>query len=238
MFLIPHKYAYLVGTLIFFIPWLILFWHRKDLRKEMIVMSIIASFAGISTAYFWTQDWWRPYTITGTRIGIEDLLLGISNGGIAAVLYEEVFRRKLYKRKSKEEHNKGLLFLVIVNFIFFLVILYGLKTTSFYAFLFSMISFCVALVILRRDLLISSLINGLLMVLMVLPVYYILIIFSPGLIDKIYLFDTLSGIRITGIPIEELVFYYLFGFVGTLFYEYWQGWGLVKMPIKWKQNRF
>lgn len=41
------------------------------------------------------RDWWHPPTITGTRIGIEDLLYAIGNGGVLAVLYTIVFRQGL-----------------------------------------------------------------------------------------------------------------------------------------------
>lgn len=97
--MIPYKYTYFVGTIIFFIPWLILYLWRKDIRKQMLQLSIWVAIGSLITAYFWwTIDWWRPETITGTRIGLEDLLLGFSNGGIAAVIYEEVFRKRLYRR--------------------------------------------------------------------------------------------------------------------------------------------
>jgi len=33
----------------------------------------------------------------------------------------------------------------------------------------------------------------------------------------------LSGHRITGIPVEEIIFWFLAGFLFGPFYEYWQG---------------
>ena len=109
------KYAYLLGTIIFLIIWLILYLHRKDLRKEMIVMSMLVAILGMFSEYlWWTHDWWRPQTITGTTIGIEDLLLGFTNGGIAAVLYEELFKKRMYKYKSRN-HNLRVLSLIMLS---------------------------------------------------------------------------------------------------------------------------
>ena len=42
----------------------------------------------------WTVDWWQPETVTGTRAGIEDAILGFTNGGLGAVLYEVVFKKR------------------------------------------------------------------------------------------------------------------------------------------------
>ena len=77
--MIPIKYAYLVGTIVFFIPWLILFLMRKDLRREMLIGSVsIAIVSFLTSLFLFTVDWWHPETITGTRVGIEDLLLGFN----------------------------------------------------------------------------------------------------------------------------------------------------------------
>lgn len=193
-------------------------------------MGTIAAIGSFATAYFWTIDWWRPQTITGTRIGIEDFILGISNGGIAAVVYEEVFRKRLYRRDKR--HDKGILFLVVLTCLLFLFLFQSLRLNSFEACIGALVVFCVILIVIRKDLFFSSFINGFLMILIALPVYYAMMLLSPGVIEKTYLLDKLSGIRITGIPIEEIIFYYVFGFMVTLLYEYWQGLGIRKEPVK------
>lgn len=70
------------------------------------------------------------------------------------------------------------------------------------------------------------------MTIIVLPIYYLMMIFSPNIIEKTYLLNSLSGIRITEIPIEELIFYFVFGSMVGLMYEYWQGLGLRKAVVK------
>lgn len=187
-------------------------------------MGIIGAIGMVVTQYFWTVDWWRPLTITNTRIGIEDALLGFNNAGIAAVLYEEVFRRQLYKRSKT--HDKGIIFLVILTCILFIVLFIALSLSSFNACIISLSLFSIIMMFLRRDLLLSSLINGLLMTVLVLPIYYLMIFLSPNIIENTYLLDKLSGIRITGIPIEELIFYFIFGSMVGLVYEFWHGLGL------------
>jgi len=64
---VPFSYTYFIGTLLFMIPWVFIFATRKDLRREMIAISILGGVVSVITGYWWwTIDWWRPQTITGT----------------------------------------------------------------------------------------------------------------------------------------------------------------------------
>ena len=220
---IPDQYAYLASTLLFLVFWLVLYYHRKDLRKEMLFMSISIAVVGIFAEYFWwTVDWWRPITITGTHVGIEDFLLGFTNGGIAGVLFEEVFKKKFYKRKSLE-HNFGAFVLILINFLIIAVGFWYFNLSSFWATTFGLFITGSLIIFFRHDLWIDAVISGFLVAILFLPFYSIFIFLSPGIIEKTWLFDHLTGIRITGVPIEDIVFYFLVGFVVGPFYAYWQG---------------
>lgn len=230
--IVPYKFSYLVGTVIFFIPWLILFIHRKDVRQEMLFMGTLFALGSALSAYlWWTIDWWHPPTITETRVGIEDLLLGFSNGGIAAVLYEEIFRKRLYIR-SKNSHKFGLEILLLLFFFIISVLFWIFHLTSFVASSIGMVILGIILIYLRRDLFISSFINGLLMTLVSMPVYFILIFVSPGWIERVWDFQKISGIMVAGIPAEDLIFYFLFGFLIAPLYEYWKGEYLRRVPSR------
>lgn len=228
--MIPLRFAYLVGDLVFLAIWLLLYYHRKDLRREMWAMSIFIALAGVIAEYYmWTKDWWRPTTITGTIVGFEDFLLGFTNGGIAAVLYEEILRRRFYKRQAHSNHIQCLLFAIGIGFVMS-VSFWVFGHTSFIATAIGLAVGGGILVVLRKDLLVSSLTNGALMALVVFPAYYVPIWVSPGVIEKTYLFDHLTRITITGVPIEDIIFYFLVGFLVAPLYEYWQCVGLRKIP--------
>jgi hypothetical protein len=224
--MLPNKYAYLTGTLMFMIPWVLFYLLRKDLRKEMLFMSVAVAIGSIVTSYFWwTKDWWRPMTITSTVVGIEDLILGFSNGGIAAVAYEEIYKKRCYRREKGSAQYEALSVILTLAFSTSFIF-WGLKLTSFTASSIAMILSGVFLIYIRKDLLIDALVSGFIMVLISTPVYLILIFISPNLIENTYLFKYLSGLRILGIPIEELIFYFLFGFIIGPLYEVWQGYRL------------
>jgi hypothetical protein len=52
--------------------------------------------------------------------------------------------------------------------------------------------------------------------------YFTIMLVSPGWIAQTYYFNHLSGILILGIPIEEVIFWFLAGVVFGPFYEYWK----------------
>jgi len=165
--IIDYQYAYLVGTLIFFIPWLILFSLRKDTRREMLVISLAIGFGMVVTQYiWWTIDWWHPETITGTRVGIEDFLLGFSNGGVVAVIYEFLTRKHLYtvKKYTHRHHWLHSIALIALGGGAIGIAFWIFHIHSYTASLFGMFLFAAAMISFRRDLLPNALLSGLLMV--------------------------------------------------------------------------
>lgn len=227
--MIPLEFAYLFWNILLLIPWLILFILRKDLQKEMLTMGLLMAVFSIITAhFFWTKDWWRPVTITGGPIGFEDFILGFLTGGIGGVLYEEIFKRRLYKR-SLGTHNFWAFYFIFQTLLILFVFSWIFHFTSFVASSIAIPAGVLILWFLRKDIIMSSLLNGCLMVLVMIPTYWIVIYANPDWIDKTWLFNFLSNTRLLNIPIEELVFWFIFGAGVAPFYEYWQGLRLRKM---------
>lgn len=191
-------------------------------------MSFGTAIAGLVLEYLvWTVDWWRPLTITGTKIGIEDVILGITNGGLGAVLYEIVFGKRtralrknsIVKRLFKKRQWllwTPLLASVIVGSTIFWI----LGWHSFWATILSYLIGAGLMVLLRRDLLPGAVFGGLSMVLVTVPVYKLLVFFFPGVIEQFWLLDNLSGFLVWGIPIEDLGFYFAAGAFLAPFYEF------------------
>src|SRR5919199_2313784 len=89
-----YRYAYLFGSLLFIPVWGWLFWRTPQARREMISMSaLFAVSIGVPLEWLlYSRDWWHPITVTGTAIGVEDVIYSIGNGGYMAALYAAVFR--------------------------------------------------------------------------------------------------------------------------------------------------
>ena len=226
--MLPFQYIYLLFTLICFIPWFIFYLYRKDLRREMLVMSIFLALYGVFVDYAWyTVDWWQPQTITGTRVGIESFLLGFTNGGVISVLYSVVFNKKSKKYK-KSPNTTGAISLIVFEILFISALFWVFRIPSPIASSMGIAVTGVLLVIMRKDLLANALMGGLLTLLLSLPIYYLLTHFYPHFAQQTYLLDRLSGLIFIGIPVEDFIFYFLVGFLFAPFYKFWQNERLVQ----------
>lgn len=221
--MVDFRYTYLVAVLTFFIPWGLLWWRRSDLRKEMLVMGLLLMVVGVFTSYFWwAVDWWHPPTVTGTRIGIEDFILGFTNGGVAAVLYEGVFGYKEYRQRGQRHVLSGLGILTMVPLLTWLLYeKFDVASAAGTAIALGIVG--LMMVVLRRDLIWPAIGGGILMMLVTLPFYYLIMVISPGWVEATWAWDHLTGRKFTGIPIEDLIFYFQAGFVAAPLYDYMLG---------------
>lgn len=215
------KFIYLVSLIPFALIWILLFYLRKDLRKEMIFMSLLIGILSVITSYYWwTLDWWRPLGVFQNTI-LEDFIMGFTSGGIMATLYEVLFKRTFYKRKMHHHMSGGLTILLILAQMTSWFV-YGIGVTTFWASTIAMTAVAIIMLVIRKDLFINSLLSGILMAAVSFLFYFFTILLSPNWLKVTYL-SGLSGIRLIGIPIEEFVFWFLAGMVFGPLYEYWQG---------------
>lgn len=219
---VDQRFVYLIALIPLCVVWVFIFYKRKDLRQEMLLMSVIIGILSVITSYYWwTIDWWRPLTATGTIIGIEDFIMGFTTGGIMATLYEVVFKRSFYRRKLHHHISGGLTLLFLLGQTT-MWLFWGVGLTSFWSGILAMCLIAIVILFVRRDLVMNAVLSGILMVAVSFLFYYTILLISPEWISHTYL-SGLSGIRLTGIPIEEYIFWFFAGLVFGPFYEYWQG---------------
>ena len=222
-------YAYLFATLPLLLVWTLLYVRRKDLRQEMLSMSFLLGFLSVVTSYYWwTIDWWRPLTVTGTKVGIEDFLMGFFMGGIIAIIYEVITTRRYSKNhvRSHGPYDFWLILLLLAQTTSWLF--YGIHLTSFYASSLAMLLAAGVMLFIRRDLIINAMISGACTALISMLFYATALLISSSWVSMTYL-NSLSGVRVSGVPIEEFIFWFLAGLVFGPFYEFWKGLRLKKL---------
>lgn len=231
--MVDYQYTYLLQALLFLIVWLSLFLWRKDARKEMLILSSIFMVIGPITELIYTIDWWSPNFLFGfSKIGVEDFLFGFACGGISAVIYEIIFKKKikLKKEKKNDKQIKNIRFITLailaVTLFFIPTIFMGIN--SLYA---TIIALGIPILIIwfkRKDLILNSILSGMLLLLVASIVGTILEFLTPGWINAFYHFTNTPHIILFNIALDDLIWYFLAGaFIGPL-YEYWQEGKLVK----------
>ena len=234
--ILDHQLAYLMGDILFGIVWLTLFILRKDLRREMWVMSAIGAILS-PLALVYLPDYWYPEHITGPfMLGIEDFLFAFFIAGIGAVLYEVVTNRVHTLCECRRVPKKRIIGIIIMSVLVLLASLYGFKLNSIYAnylafgFLFAYIIYF------RRDLLWQSLVSGFMVALLMFIFYQVWITIYPGIIEHWWKLSNISGVLIFGVPFEEIIWGASWGMAGGSIYEYVRGIGTYSMSSKRLKN--
>lgn len=221
-----YKYTYLILGLSFFIVWLILFLWRKDTRRQMIEMSLIVAFAGPTADILSIKDWWHPLTLTNTGIGFESFIVGFMIGGIATVLYEDIFRKKVKEHKKskkvKRMDNFNFLFLLILSVALYFGSYYTFHLNSLWAIIIATVVPTLVMWLHRTDLIISSFITAMLLVYVAIIVYELVNLITPGWVQEFWYFQNTPRIMVFSLPIDDIIWYSTVGlFFGPL-YEYWK----------------
>lgn len=223
------NYAYFIYSNVALFIWLVLFLYRRDVRKEMLFVSILTGLGGLfADALVYTKDWWKPEYVLGSVIGLEDIIFGFAIGGISAVIYEEIFMKRHYKDRKIIPSNLLELVFVLSFSITFVITFWFLNLHSFIS---NIIAYSIAIAIIyatRKDLILYSLLSGSLLVLVSMPLFWITLVFYPTWVQDTWLLHNLFGKLILGIPLEDLVWFYFTGlFIGPL-YEFWYGYRTAK----------
>jgi len=226
-----YKYAYLIANFFFLAVWLFIFWRVKNLRRPMLIMSLItASFGPISEIWYFA-DYWKPEIALPLPIvgGVEDLLFGFSIGGIGAFAYESLFVRgvcKCVEKKGKRELFLLIFFAIEGTAMIILNNLLGLN--SIYASSIGMVVFAMIMLVLRPDLLIHAVGSAFLVAGTMFVIYFLGQEFFPKShfwVERIWkLSGTEQGIVIfKHIPWTEMLWGLSWGLVWGPMYEFLVG---------------
>lgn len=213
------KYSYLGYSLIFLSIWIVFYILRPDLRRRMMIFSLIITPLGPLSEVWFLRDYWRRPTITGSLIGLEDGIFAFAIGGIAHSIYKVFLNRAAIQ--SDDQPRRG--WLVIAFFILTflpLVLLTGLyHVNSIFSSALSLFLIAALTWILRSDLSQPSIVSGILVLVFFFLVYKAMQVIFPGAIEYWCMGCNPLGIRISGINIEELLWDFAWGLAGSTMVE-------------------
>lgn len=225
-----YHYAYITGATLFAIPWLAIFLFRPDLRREMLTMSLVNSLYGF-TEHLYYGEYWHPvlvFKLPGLNAGLDSIYLMFIYGGLGAAIYKFVFHKKVTKADNLtfKSGARVVIFVSLCEFMIFGI----LKITTSMNVIYPSIIACfftgICFMLYRRDLALSSLISMLLFASLSLLTLAFFTLLFPGIID-VWWSHALSGIRLWGVPIEEVFWHAGIGLFGACIYEVWHGYKIV-----------
>ena len=217
------QYVYFFGCLILFLVWLSFFVLRKDLRQEIIFGSLLALPFGF-VEYLFVPEYWNPsslFNLIGKfGVGLESFLFFFIVGGIAAVIYEVIDRKKTVKLRLRHKFFFGPYLVVVLIFVF-LELLFPSKTI--YNLIISSLIGATMIAIKRKDLIVQIILGGLFFGLIYLLLFSLFNRLFPDYITATYTLENIWGIMIWGVPLEEIAAGFGAGACWSTFFEYIKG---------------
>lgn len=223
--MIPDQYVWPVWASAFLVPWLVLFASFPRHRKVMWWASLFTAPFGLTEPLF-VPEYWNPPSLFDlaqtTGFDVESLIFCFAIGGVCAVLYNVLTRRvehpipEMEKRQPLHRHHYKALgspFLVFLALYFF-------PWNPIYPGIVGMVVGAAATMACRPDLKTKTWVGGALFLAFYVIFLLALQLTAPGYIERVWNFKALTGVRLFGMPLEELLFAFGFGMYWSSVYEH------------------
>lgn len=236
MFIISPEHFYLYITIPLVVIWAALYLVNKETRREQKILSLIGAVIGPFSEGFFSREFWLPHGILPIHLGhrtflLEDMLFGAAIVGIAAVIFEVMFRthQRKFKQSSKKIYEPPHMLLIFIA-AFFLALSFGFN--SIYASAFAFLATAVPLIFFRRDLFLNALFSGIAVLLILFGSYFVIFSLAVNIGSLMkgawLIYGTALGSTVVGIPITQLIWGFSMGFLAGPLYEFVKGFRISK----------
>lgn len=216
-----YHYVWLTWSSAFLLPWLALYLATPLLRPVMWRSSLATAVLGLTEPLF-VPEYWNPPSLfelaRRTGFDVESVIFSFAIGGVGAVLYNALTRTHLAPvaagKRNEPLHRFHRIALLVPYATF--VPLTLLPWNPIYAAVVALILGSAASVLCRPRLVQQTLTGGAIFLGFYAVFMVGLVWFAPGYIAQVWNLPALSGVLISGIPLEELLF-------GAAFGLYWSG---------------
>lgn len=199
---------------------------NKESRKEMLIVSLWTSLVGFSEPLF-VPEYWNPPSLFDlahrTGFDMESLIFSFGIGGIAVVLYERIFRTRHETIPISAHHalrHRYHLWAILSAPIVFAILALITNLNPIYTSAIAMVVGGLAGWYCRPDLKKKMIASAFLFLGLYFFYFLTLIALYPGYVEQVWRLDAISGILIVGVPLEELMFAFSFGFLWSSIYEH------------------
>ncbi len=220
------KYAWLLWSLIILGVWGLIFWRNPAYRSAMWKISWITMLFGFTEPLF-VPEYWSPPSLfdlaARTGFDVESLFFSFAIGGIGSVLYTLIYPVELVpvdpgeKRRHRHRLHRWVLLLPVGVFVLLAAFT---SLNHIYCGAIALFMGGVATLYCRPDLISKIWVGGLLFTLLYIVYFGSLLLVYPLYVDLYWNLEALTGIKLWGIPLEELLFAFTFGMYWSGLYEH------------------
>lgn len=218
-------HIYLVWSLVLLAIWALVFRANPLGRRKMWRMSMWTAPLGFTEPLF-VPAYWSPPTLfdlaARTGFDLESLLFSFAIGGLASSLYDAWRPAALQPLPDKERRSMRHRFHVMAltsPLLIFPVLDFATDLNPIYSAALAMAAGAITSVFCRPDLLPRMLKGALVLTLLYFAYFFSLGFVYPDYVDHVWNTGAISGWRILGIPVEELMFAATLGLLWSNLYE-------------------
>lgn len=222
------QYAWFIWSIIILAVWgaIYLILRNSQQRKEMLIVSAWTSLAGLTEPIF-IPEYWNPPSLFDlaqrTGFDIEGPIFAFAVGGIASVLYERLFSMRHATMSALDRHQPRhryhLLALLSAPAVF-LILLVFTELNPIYATVTALLAGGIFTWYCRPDLKKKMFVSAAIFTAIYFVYFLTLVIAFPLYVESFWNLDALTGVLVFGIPLEELIFAFAFGFFWSSVYEH------------------
>ncbi|HVS58575.1 MAG TPA: lycopene cyclase domain-containing protein [Candidatus Saccharimonadales bacterium] len=209
-----YPYYYLAYSLLFLVTLTFILLKRKDLRRPALYLAALGAVLNPLSELLYYRDYWQPDNLLGRgRVSIEDVIFGASMYALAVVIYPFLTGKRLPKAKPALQQTQ------LLHAGGYIVAVAGLTVggnlwlgiNSVIATGAACMLVTVATWVKRRDVMVPSLITGVVSIVVVTAGYVLgLDVIAPHLLQSWWLLQgTPLGITFLGnVPLTELLWFF------------------------------
>lgn len=219
-------FAYLIMSTALFVVWLVLYGVRKDLRRAMLRVSLVTALLGLTEPLF-VPKYWNPFSLFDlarkTGFDLESLLFSFAIGGIVFAAYEVCFRKAPSESMASERHegrHRHHLLALAAPYLVFVIVAVITHLNPIYSSAIALAAGFLATLYCRPDLWLKMIVSGGLFLAVYFVVFVLFNLIFPGYVVAVWNLPAISGVRLVGVPLEELMFAFTFGLYWSSVYEH------------------
>lgn len=226
--MIADEWVWPLWSAAFLAPWGVLFALAPRQRRMMLRASLLTAPLGLTEPLF-VPEYWNPPSLFGlaqrTGFDIESVLFSFGLGGVGAVLYNAATRRASEtvppQERAHRRHRRHALALATPFLVFPLA--FPWAWNPIYPAIIAMLAGAVANIVCRPDLARKTFVGGALFLLYYALLFLAFRVSAPGYVERVWHWEQITGVRVLGIPVEELLFAAAFGcyWAGAFEHLFW-----------------
>ena len=201
--------------------------RSREIRRTMLIVSLWTSLLGLTEPLFVPAYWLPPSLFdlaAKTGFDIESLIFSFGIGGLGFVLYMLVFPVEREEVVPVDERiaarHQYHIWMLLVAPVLFIILLLGTTLNPIYVSVIALMGGGFATWYCRPELKKKMFVSAFLFLGLYFAYFLTLIAMFPGYVQQVWNLPAISGILVAGIPIEELMFAFSFGFFWSAAYEH------------------